>query len=65
MQDIQVLVRLRKVLKVKFAFVESSLKEMDVIVGEYIDRAKTGTNDNRPAFQQMLYDSKQKLLKAF
>ena len=31
-----------------------------VIVKEYIDRAKTGTNDNRPAFQQLLYDSKQK-----
>ena len=31
-----------------------------VIVKEYIDRAKTGTNDNRPAFQQMLYDSKNK-----
>lgn len=31
-----------------------------VIISEYIDRAKTGTNDNRPAFQQMLYDSKQR-----
>lgn len=25
---------------------------------EYIDRAMTGTNDKRPAFQQMLLDSK-------
>ncbi len=29
-----------------------------VIIQEYIDRAMTGTNDKRPAFQQMLYDSK-------
>ena len=29
-----------------------------VIVSEYIDRAMTGTNDNRPAFQQIIYDSK-------
>ena len=28
-----------------------------VIVNTYIDRAMTGTNDNRPAFQQMLKDS--------
>ena len=35
-----------------------------VIVSEYVDRAKTGTNDNRPAFQQMLYDSKQKTFEA-
>ena len=27
------------------------------IVDTYIDRAMTGTNDNRPAFQQMLSDS--------
>ena len=31
-----------------------------VIIKEYIDRAKTGTNDNRPAFQQMIFDSKNK-----
>ena len=30
------------------------------IVTEYIDRAMTGTNDNRPALQQMLYYSKKK-----
>ena len=35
-----------------------------LIVKEYIDRAKTGTNDNRPAFQQMLYDSKQRTFEA-
>ena len=29
-----------------------------VIVGEYVDRAITGTNDKRPAFQQMISDSK-------
>ena len=27
------------------------------IVAEYIDRAMTGTNDNRPDFQQMIKDS--------
>jgi DNA invertase Pin-like site-specific DNA recombinase len=27
------------------------------VVGEYIDRATTGTNDHRPAFQEMLADS--------
>ena len=26
------------------------------IIREYCDRAKTGTNDNREAFQQMLHD---------
>ena len=31
-----------------------------MIVSEYVDRVKTGTNDNRPAFQQMLYGSKNK-----
>ena len=29
-----------------------------LVVDEYIDRATTGTNDNRAAFQQMLADSK-------
>ncbi len=27
------------------------------IINEYIDRAMTGTNDNRPAFQKMLADA--------
>lgn len=31
-----------------------------VIVGTYIDRAMTGTNDNRDAFQQMMKDSDKK-----
>ena len=31
-----------------------------VIVDTYIDRAMTGTNDNRPSFQQMLRDSNEK-----
>lgn len=30
------------------------------IVGEYIDRALTGTNDNRPQFQKMIQDSNKK-----
>ena len=29
-----------------------------VIIGEYVDRAMTGTNDNRPEFQRMIADSK-------
>lgn len=29
-----------------------------LVVGEYIDRAFTGTNENRPEFQKMLEDSK-------
>lgn len=31
-----------------------------VIVKTYIDRAMTGTNDNRPDFQQMIKDSNRK-----
>ena len=31
-----------------------------VVVNTYIDRAMTGTNDNRPAFQRMLKDSNRK-----
>ena len=31
------------------------------VIKEYIDRATTGTNDNRASFQQMIKDSKQKL----
>lgn len=30
------------------------------VVGEYIDRAMTGTNDDRPDFQRMIYDSGEK-----
>ena len=30
------------------------------IIGEYIDRAMTGTNDNRPEFQRMISDSEKK-----
>ena len=28
-----------------------------IVIGEYIDRAKTGTTDNRTSFQQMIADS--------
>lgn len=31
------------------------------IVGEYIDRALTGTNDNRPEFKKMIEDSNKKI----
>ena len=31
-----------------------------LIVNQYIDRAATGTNDNREAFQQMMKDSDKK-----
>ena len=45
--------------------IEGQLKECNAyaaangmtIVGEYIDRAMTGTNDNRPDFQRMIRDS--------
>ena len=37
---------------------EFASKQNIVIVGEYTDRAMTGTNDNRPEFQRMLADSK-------
>ena len=30
------------------------------IIHEYIDRAMTGTNDNRPSFQKMLADAERK-----
>ena len=41
---------------------EKYAKDNDlVIVNTYIDRAMTGTNDNRASFQQMLTDSKNSL----
>ena len=59
MQDIVAIVKLSKALKGKFVFVKIFASKNDfVIVKEYIDRAMTGTNDKRPAFQQMLLDSK-------
>lgn len=30
------------------------------IIGEYIDRATTGTNDNRPEFQKLIADASKK-----
>lgn len=39
---------------------EYAQKQGILIVDTYIDRAQTGTNDNRAAFQQMLSDSAQK-----
>ena len=33
-----------------------------VILDAYIDRAMTGTNDNRPAFQKMIRDSEKTAL---
>ena len=36
-----------------------------VIVSEYIDRAKTGTNDNRPALNKCYMTAKIELLKLF
>ena len=35
-------------------------KEGYTIIDSYIDRAMTGTNDKRPAFQKMLHDSNKK-----
>lgn len=51
--------------------IEGQLKECHLyaqrnnynVVGEYIDRALTGTNDRRPEFQRMIEDSKKKLFK--
>ena len=45
--------------------IEGQLKECNAyaaangmtVIGEYIDRAMTGTNDNRPDFQKMIHDS--------
>jgi len=39
-------------------------KENYVIIKEYVDEAMTGRNDNRPAFQQMIEDSKKGIFKA-
>ena len=39
---------------------EYATREGYTIIDNYIDRAMTGTNDNRPAFQQMLLDSSKK-----
>lgn len=36
-------------------------KKEYIIVGEYIDEAFTATNDNRPAYQRMMEDSKRKI----
>lgn len=36
---------------------EYAKKNNIVILGTYIDRAMTGTNDNRPDFQRMIKDS--------
>lgn len=43
-----------------YAFAE---RQGHVIVGEYIDRALTGRNDDRPDFQRMLSDAKKKQFK--
>ena len=32
-----------------------------VVINEYIDRATTGTNDNRESFQKMMKDSGKKI----
>ncbi len=36
---------------------EYAVKNNMNVVGEYIDRALTGTNDNRPGLRKMIYDS--------
>ena len=40
---------------------EYAVKEGITIVNTYIDRAQSAKTDNRPAFQQMIGDSKKKL----
>ena len=42
---------------------EFAKREGIEIVGEYIDRAKSGKNDKRPAFQKMIEDIKNKKIK--
>lgn len=39
-------------------------KEGYTIIKEYVDQAMTGRNDNRPAFQQMIEDSKKGIFEA-
>lgn len=39
-------------------------RENYIIIKEYVDQAMTGRNDNRPAFQQMIEDSKKGIFKA-
>lgn len=39
---------------------EFAVKMGYTVLKEYIDRATTGTNDNRPSFQEMIADSKRK-----
>lgn len=39
---------------------EYAQKNNILILGTYIDRAMTGTNDNRPDFQRMIKDSNRK-----
>lgn len=39
---------------------EYAQKNNILILGTYIDRAMTGTNDNRPDFQKMIKDSNRK-----
>ena len=39
---------------------EFAEREKIIILNTYVDRAMTGTNDHRPAFQQMISDSKHK-----
>ena len=43
-----------------YAFAE---RQGYMIIGEYIDRALTGRNDDRPDFQRMLADARKKLFK--
>ena len=39
---------------------EYAQKNKLTVIHEYIDRAETGTNDNREQFQQMLRDSEKR-----
>ena len=41
---------------------EYAKKNNILILNTYIDRAMTGTNDNRPDFQKMIKDSYNKIL---
>ncbi len=61
MQDIAVINKPNNLLKDNLEFVMNMLKNEYMVVGEYIDRALTGTTDKRPEFLRMIEDSKKKM----
>ena len=61
MQDSVLIAKQNNQLKDNFVECYEFAKRNDyVVVNEYIDRAISGMTDNRPAFLQMIEDSKKK-----